>query len=95
MTRAPRRSILHGNCDLEHDMTQEPVTQQFFTLARAFTVHFGPTTNLAAGICTGRAEHVATGVGVNFESVEALMKFFSDSMAPNERGTQRIRFASS
>ena len=47
----------------------------------AFVIQFRPATNLAAGQCVGRAEHVATSRATHFGSLAELLAFIECTLS--------------
>lgn len=48
---------------------------------RAFRVHFRAETDVAAGVCTGRIEHLRSGDAAHFSSLEELLWFVASCLA--------------
>ena len=53
---------------------------------RAFVVQFHPETDMAAEICRGRVEHIATSRGTRFDSWTGLIGFFEAALAHAQAG---------
>jgi hypothetical protein len=47
----------------------------------AFVVQFTPDANPESGSCTGRVEHVVSGQATHFDSIEDLLRFFTQVLA--------------
>jgi hypothetical protein len=59
--------------------------------AGAFVVQFTAATDFSAGLVEGRAEHVASGRAVRFDSAEALLAFVARVLEDIRGRSQRER----
>ncbi len=58
-------------------MSQRQTGKAPLSVQRAFVVHFRTSSNVARGPIKGRVEHVVSGQGVHFDSLEELLAFMA------------------
>ena len=62
-------------------MSQQQSEKAPLSVHWAFVVHFRTSSNVAHGQIAGRVEHVVSGQGVHFDSLEELLAFMNRVLA--------------